>query len=134
MSADQKEGYETFKSVGCVSCHQGANVGGNMFQRFGVLGDYFKDRGDVSEPDYGRFNVTKSEADRYVFRVPSLRNVEYTAPYFHDGSAQTLPQAIQVMATYQLGRSLSDHQVAVIEAFLKALSGDAARPAPDHHG
>ncbi len=126
MSADQRDGYETFKSVGCVACHQGANVGGNMFQRFGVLGDYFKDRGDVSEPDYGRFNVTKNEADRFVFRVPSLRNVEHTAPYFHDGSAPTLPQAIQVMATYQLGRSLSDRQVTVIEAFLKSLSGPAA--------
>jgi cytochrome c peroxidase len=67
-----------------------------------------------------------------VFRVPSLRNVEYTAPYFHDGSAQTLPQAIQVMATYQLGRSLGDRQLAVIEAFLKSLSGPTARsPAPD---
>jgi cytochrome c peroxidase len=132
MSSEQKEGYETFKSVGCVSCHQGANVGGNMFQRFGVFGDYFKDRGDVSEPDYGRFNATKNEADRFVFRVPSLRNVEYTAPYFHDGSAQTLPQAIQVMATYQLGRSLGDRQLAVIEAFLKSLSGPTARsPAPD---
>jgi cytochrome c peroxidase len=129
MSADQKEGYDTFKSVGCISCHQGANVGGNMFQRFGVLGDYFKDRGGVSEPDYGRFNATKNEADRFVFRVPSLRNVEYTAPYFHDGSAQTLPQAIQVMATYQLGRSLSDRQVTVIDAFLKSLSGPAARVA-----
>jgi cytochrome c peroxidase len=127
MSSQQKEGYETFKAVGCVSCHQGANVGGNMFQRFGVFGDYFADRGGVSEPDYGRFNVTKDEADRFVFRVPSLRNVEYTAPYFHDGSAQTLPQAIQVMATYQLGRSLSSHQVTVIEAFLRSLSGPNAR-------
>jgi cytochrome c peroxidase len=127
MSADQREGYDTFKSVGCISCHQGANVGGNMFQRFGVLGDYFKDRGGVSEPDYGRFNATKNEADRFVFRVPSLRNVEYTAPYFHDGSAQTLQQAIQVMATYQLGRSLSERQVMVIDAFLKSLSGPTAR-------
>lgn len=123
---DQREGYETFKSVGCIACHQGANVGGNMYQRFGVLGDYFKDRGNVTEADYGRFNVTHNEADRFVFRVPSLRNVEYTAPYFHDGSAQTLPQAIQVMATYQLGRSLSDRQVTVIEAFLKSLSGPMA--------
>jgi cytochrome c peroxidase len=97
-----------------------------MFQRFGVLGDYFADRGDVSESDFGRFNATKNEADRFVFRVPSLRNVEYTAPYFHDGSAQTLLQAIQVMATYQLGRSLSERQGMVIEAFLRSLSGPTA--------
>jgi cytochrome c peroxidase len=123
MTADQKEGYETFKSMGCIACHQGVNVGGNMFQRFGVLGDYFKDRGNISTADYGRFNVTHNEADRHVFRVPSLRNVERTAPYFHDGSAQTLRQAITVMAKYQLGRSLGDRQAEVIEAFLRSLSG-----------
>ena len=127
LTEDQKEGYLTFKSVGCVACHQGANVGGNMFQRFGVLGDYFKDRGNVVPADNGRFNVTHNDADRFVFRVPSLRNVEYTAPYFHDGSAPTLDRAVQVMAKYQLGRSLSDRQVALIEAFLKSLSGAALR-------
>jgi cytochrome c peroxidase len=130
LSAEEQEGYATFKSVGCIACHQGANVGGNMFQRFGVLGDYFKDRGNVSEADYGRFNVTHNEADRFVFRVPSLRNVEHTAPYFHDGSAPTLQRAIQVMATYQLGRSLSDRQVEVIEAFLKSLSGAVSAKTP----
>jgi cytochrome c peroxidase len=129
LSVEQREGYETFKSVGCIACHQGANVGGNMFQRFGVLGDYFKDRGHVTEADYGRFNVTHNEADRFVFRVPSLRNVRDTAPYFHDGSAPTLRRAIQVMAKYQLGRSLTDQQGDVIEAFLGSLSGsvDAAK-------
>jgi cytochrome c peroxidase len=126
LSAEQKGGYETFKAVGCIACHQGRNVGGNMFQRFGVLGDYFKDRGDVKESDYGRFNVTHNEADRFVFRVPSLRNVERTAPYFHDGSAATLAQAVQVMARYQLGRKLADEQVAGIIAFLKSLSGELA--------
>lgn len=126
LGPDQKEGYATFKAVGCVACHQGANVGGNMLQRFGVMGDYFKDRGDLTEADNGRFNVTHNEADRFVFRVPSLRNVEYTAPYFHDGSAKTLERAIQVMAKYQLGRSLSDRQVAVIESFLKSLSSPMA--------
>lgn len=127
LTEDQKEGYVTFKSVGCIACHQGANVGGNMFQRFGVLGDYFKDRGNLAQADNGRFNVTHNDADRFVFRVPSLRNVEYTAPYFHDGSAPTLGRAVQVMAKYQLGRSLSDRQLAVIEAFLKSLSGAAIR-------
>jgi cytochrome c peroxidase len=123
LDAQARSGYETFKSVGCIACHQGSNVGGNMFQRFGVLGDYFKDRGKVVEADYGRYNVTKNESDRFVFRVPSLRNVEHTAPYFHDGSAETLEQAVQVMAKYQLGRKLGPEQVGGILAFLRSLSG-----------
>jgi cytochrome c peroxidase len=126
FSSEARKGYETFKAVGCIACHQGQNVGGNMFQRFGVLGDYFKDRGAVTEADYGRYNVTHDENDRYVFRVPSLRNVEFTAPYFHDASAETLPAAVQVMARYQLGRKLSPEQVAAIIAFLKSLSGPMA--------
>ncbi len=123
LSAEQKAGYELFKSVGCVACHQGKNVGGNMFQRFGVLRDYFKDKKQLTLADYGRYNVTKNENDRFVFRVPSLRNVEHTAPYFHDASAQTLDQAVQVMAKYQLGRHLTEPQVAQIVAFLESLSG-----------
>ena len=94
-----------------------------MFQRFGVLSDYFKDKGKLTDADYGRFNVTKNESDRFVFRVPSLRNVEHTAPYFHDGSAETLERAVQVMAKYQLGRELGDSEVSSIVAFLRSLSG-----------
>lgn len=123
LTAEQKEGYELFKSAGCIACHQGANVGGNMFQRFGVLGNYFAERGNVTQADYGRFNVTHEESDRHVFRVPSLRNVELTAPYFHDGTAQTLDRAVRVMAKFQLGRQLTDLQVERIVAFLKALTG-----------
>ncbi len=123
LSSQQKAGYELFKSVGCIACHQGKNVGGNMFQRFGVLRDYFKDKGKLTEADYGRYNVTKNESDRFVFRVPSLRNVEHTAPYFHDASAQTLDQAVQIMAKYQLGRRLTDAQVSQIVGFLASLSG-----------
>lgn len=130
LDAEARKGYETFKSVGCIACHQGSNVGGNMFQRFGVLGNYFEDRGNVTEADYGRYNVTKNESDRFVFRVPSLRNVEHTAPYFHDGSARTLSEAIQVMARYQLGRKLGDEQVAAIIAFLRSLSGPELEAAP----
>jgi cytochrome c peroxidase len=126
LSAEARVGYEMFKSVGCIACHQGRNVGGNMFQRFGVLGDYFKDRGHVGLADYGRYNVTHNESDRFVFKVPSLRNVVLTAPYFHDGSAATLPQAVQVMARYQLGRKLNDEQVREIIAFLSALAGEQA--------
>jgi cytochrome c peroxidase len=123
LSREQREGYELFKSAGCIACHQGANVGGNMFQRFGVMGNYFEERGHVTDADYGRFNVTHNESDRFVFRVPSLRNVELTAPYFHDGSADTLERAVRVMAKFQLGRQLTDEQVSRIVSFLKSLTG-----------
>ena len=132
ITATQKAGYELFKSVGCVACHQGANAGGNMFQRFGVFGDYFKDRGNITQADYGRFNVTGNESDRFVFRVPSLRMVAHTAPYFHDGSAKTLTQAVQVMAKYQLGRNLTGEQVSSIVAFLECLSDHGATVAVAH--
>ncbi|PWU19285.1 MAG: cytochrome B6 [Bdellovibrio sp.] len=121
-----KKGYENFKSFGCISCHQGVNVGGNMYQTMGVMGNYFKDRGTpITEADLGRFAVTKREADKYVFRVPSLRNVELTAPYFHDGSASTLEDAVRVMAKYQLGRQISDREIDSVVAFLKTLTGKA---------
>src|SRR6185436_12045908 len=94
INGDEKQGYQLFKNYGCVACHQGQGVGGNMYQTFGVLGNYFKDKGKVTEADLGRFTVTKNELDRHVFKVPSLRNVELTAPYFHDGSAKTLEEAI----------------------------------------
>lgn len=123
LSSEQKEGYELFKSAGCIACHQGENVGGNMFQRFGVMGDYFADRGHPTDADNGRFNVTHLESDRHVFRVPSLRNVELTAPYFHDGTGETLERAVRVMAKYQLGRQLTDDQVSHLVAFLKTLTG-----------
>jgi cytochrome c peroxidase len=124
LTKEEKEGYHLFEDYGCVSCHQGINVGGNMFQKFGVLGDYFADRGNVTKPDWGRFNVTGQEKDRYVFRVPSLRNVELTSPYFHDGTATTLEQAIVVMAKYQLGRPLTSNQIDLIIQFLKTLTGE----------
>ncbi len=124
ITADEEAGYALFKSHGCISCHQGVNVGGNLFQKFGAMSDYFKDRGGVSEADYGRFNVTKREEDRYVFRVASLRNVALTAPYFHDGRAPTLEIAVQVMSKYQLGRKLTPEQTRLLVAFLKTLTGE----------
>lgn len=124
LTPAEKEGYRIFKVYGCVSCHQGMNIGGNIFQRFGVMGDYFANRGKIDKVDLGRFNVTHDPADRYVFRVPSLRNVALTPPYFHDGSAQTLEQAIAVMAKYQLGRPLSNQQTELIAQFLRTLSGE----------
>ncbi len=124
LTQEEKEGYNLFKEYGCVSCHQGINVGGNMFQKFGVMGDYFADRGNVTKADLGRFNVTGQEKDRYVFRVPSLRNVEITSPYFHDGTAETLEQSVNVMVKYQLGRSLKSEQLNLIIQFLKTLTGE----------
>ncbi len=123
LSKKQKEGYDLFKANGCIACHQGQNVGGNMYQRFGVFGNYFEDRGGAKKPDFGRFNVTGKESDRFVFRVPSLRNVALTAPYFHDGSAKTLPEAVGIMAKYQLGREISSGQVEKLVAFLESLTG-----------
>ncbi len=124
ITQDEKEGYRFFKDLGCVVCHQGVNVGGNMFQTLGKFGNYFEDRGDVKKSDWGRFNVTGSEKDRYKFKVPSLRNVEFTAPYFHDGSQTSLEDAVETMAKYQLGRTLSNEETDAIVKFLKSLSGE----------
>ena len=124
ITAGEIKGYELFKKYGCVACHQGVAVGGNMFQTFGVMGDYFAKRGNPTEADLGRFNVTKSEADRHVFKVPSLRNVALTAPYFHDGSAATLNDAVAVMFKYQLGRAASKEDQQHIVMFLHTLTGE----------
>jgi cytochrome c peroxidase len=122
IPADAWAGYLLFKSLGCVACHQGTGVGGNMFQRMGLLADYFADRGGVTSVDLGRYNVTGREEDRFVFKVPSLRNVALTAPYFHDGSAATLEEAVRIMARYQLGRSVTAEETRLIAAFLHTLT------------
>jgi len=123
LSAEQQSGYQLFKSYGCIACHQGGNVGGNMFQLFGVMGDFFADRKIILEVDQGRFNVTGKADDMHRFRVPSLRNVALSAPYFHDGTADTLEQAVMVMATYQLGRPVSLDDAQLIVKFLHSLNG-----------
>lgn len=124
ISEKAKSGYQLFKNMGCVSCHQGQNLGGNLFQYFGVMDNYFQDRGNIKKADYGRYNVTGKEEDRFKFKVPSLRNIALTAPYFHDASAETLGDAIRVMARYQLGRPITESQVDQIEAFLLTLTGE----------
>jgi cytochrome c peroxidase len=128
ITADEKRGYERFKAYGCVGCHQGVNVGGNMLQRFGAMNDYFADRrkaGVAPAPgDEGRFRVTKNDEDLHVFKVPSLRNVALTAPYFHDGSAATLEEAVDVMFRYQLGRAAPAEDKALIAGFLRSLTGE----------
>ncbi|HET9933664.1 MAG TPA: cytochrome c peroxidase, partial [Polyangiaceae bacterium] len=124
LSSEARQGYSLFKSFGCVSCHQGVAVGANMLETFGVMRDYFADRGERSDADRGRMNVTGRDEDRHVFRVPSLRNVAVTAPYFHDGSAPTLDEAVKVMARYQLGRELDPNEIGAIVAFLGSLTGE----------
>ena len=124
LTARESEGYRLFKDHGCVVCHQGVNVGGNMFQTMGKMGDYFADRGNVTESDLGRFNVTKDPRDKYKFKVPTLRNVALTAPYFHDAGADTLEAAVQTMAKYQLGMTFSDEEIQLIIAFLHSLTGE----------
>lgn len=95
-----------------------------MFQKFGVLNSYFSQRGNITEADYGRFNVTGNEADRHVFKVPSLRMAAHTAPYLHDGSAATLREAVDVMFRYQLGREAPDAHKDAIVAFIRTLAGE----------
>jgi cytochrome c peroxidase len=123
ITPEEEQGYRLFKEYGCVACHQGANVGGNLFQQFGVFYNPFAARPTALEADLGRFTLTGKMSDRHVFRVPSLRNVAVTAPYFHDGSAATLAEAVETMARSQLGRELSGEDIARIVAFLDTLTG-----------
>lgn len=124
LTPREKFGYQRFKEYGCIACHQGVNIGGNMFQKFGIMGDYFVDRGNPTRADEGRFNITGDENDHQVFKVPSLRNVAATAPYFHDGSAPTLERAVEVMFKYQLGREPLKNDTTLIVEFLKTLTGE----------
>lgn len=124
ITEDEKKGYQKFKQYGCIACHQGVNVGGNMFQKFGVMGDYFVQRGNPTEADLGRYLVTKDESDKHVFKVPSLRNVTLTAPYFHDASAKSLEDAVDVMFRYQLGRVGTKEDKKFILLFLNTLTGE----------
>jgi cytochrome c peroxidase len=130
LSSEAREGYALFKSRGCVSCHQGALVGGNLFARLGIMKPYYRDPEAVQGSDLGRFLVSAREEDRFVFRVPSLRNVASTAPYLHDGSLPTLDMAVSVMASYQLGRALDPGEIERIVAFLESLTGSPAEAPP----
>jgi len=124
LTETQKYGYERFKQLGCISCHQGVNIGGNMYHKIGIIHDYFADRGDISDVDYGLFNITNNERDKFKFKVPSLRNVILTAPYFHDGTSETLKDAIEKMAYYQLGERISQNDTLAIETFVASLTGE----------
>ena len=116
LSDQAKRGYRLFQSKGCVICHNGVNIGGNLYNKFGIYQD-------ANSTQMGRYHVTKRPEDKYVFKVPSLRNVALTAPYMHDGRFQTLEEAVRFMTEYQLGRFITPNEVADIVAFLKSLTG-----------
>ena len=124
LSPVERRGYDIFKAYGCVACHQGINVGGSMFQKFGIFQEAPAPH-DPSRPvDLGRFLLTQVTRDREVFRVPSLRNVAVTAPYFHDGRTSSLEDAVAMMARVQLGRTLSQADIDAIVQFLHTLTGE----------
>ncbi len=124
ISAAQQQGYRLFIDYGCVSCHQGVNLGGNLLARFGIYQNAFDNTDNLTPFDYGRYQLTGKPDDKFVFRVPSLRNVAVTAPYFHNGSADTLEQAIKTMARIQLNIKIPQHDVEKIKAFLQSLTGE----------
>jgi cytochrome c peroxidase len=122
LTAEQKEGLKLFMDKGCSGCHAGINVGGQMYAPFGVVekpGAAFLPPGDK-----GRFELTKTVSDEYVFRVPPLRNIELTPPYFHTGKSWDLRQAVAVMASSQLGQKLTDDEISKITAYLRSLTGE----------
>ncbi len=122
LSAEERLGLRTFIDTGCTSCHSGVAVGGGKLRKFGVKEEYWKATGS-KEIDRGRIDISKDSADLYVFKVPGLRNVEMTPPYFHDGSIGSLPDAVRIMARVQLGKNLSEEETAAIVTFLKSLTG-----------
>ncbi|MBL3588938.1 MAG: cytochrome B6 [gamma proteobacterium endosymbiont of Lamellibrachia anaximandri] len=125
------EGYLKFKDYGCASCHQGMNVGGNMYGYMGTMGNYFSVRDTpVTKADLGRQNVTGRSEDRFLFKVPSLRLAVINGPYFHDGSTETLEEAIRIMARHQLGRDIPTKDVKSIISFLRTLVGEHPRLNP----
>jgi cytochrome c peroxidase len=124
LNNEEQAGYRLFKQLGCISCHQGINIGGNMYQKLGIMEDYFAARGHLTDADQGRFSVTNQARDRHFFKVPSLRNIALTPPYLHDGSAKELEDAVKVMARYQLGRKVDADEVSKIAAFLRTLTGE----------
>lgn len=117
ISNETKQGYELFKTQGCIACHHGVNVGGNLYAKFGIISQ-------LQSSSQGRYEVTKNELDKYYFKVPTLRNIELTAPYLHDGRIDNLEDVVKFMAHYQLGKSLSQEDVDKIVLFLKSLTGN----------
>lgn len=125
MTAEELTGYDLFKKYNCATCHVGENMGGQSYELMGIKQDYFADRGtELTIEDNGRFKETKNERDRHRFKVPGLRNVALTAPYFHDGTQATLDEAVKAMAKYEVGIELSEEEVKQIVAFMHTLTGE----------
>ena len=125
ITENEIAGYELFKKYDCATCHVGEILGGKSYELIGVQHDYFADRqAEMTEEDNGRFKQTQIERDRHRFKVPGLRNIELTAPYFHDGSMATMDDAVRAMAKYQLGIDLPQQEVDKIVAFLRTLTGE----------
>ncbi len=129
LTAEQKEGYALFKDYKCATCHAGVNMGGLSYELMGQRADYFKDRevnvkSGLTDADNGRWAQTKVERDRYRFKTPTLRNVALTWPYYHDGSVQTLDEAVTMMARYQTGREMKQEEVTKVVGFLETLTGE----------
>lgn len=124
LTADEQEGYRLFMADGCYKCHAGQALGGTSFEKFSLYGNYFADRGNPTPADDGRFSVTKNEADRHKFKVPTLRNITLTFPYLHDGSTSDLAKVVKLMGRYQLHSDLPDSDVALVVKFLDTLTGD----------
>lgn len=125
---EEIKGLQAFMDVGCITCHAGAQLGGNMFQKFGVFKPYWEKTGS-EKIDEGKFEVTQNESDKYFFKVPGLRNIEKTYPYFHDGSIKSLDEAVRIMAEVQLNKELSEEELANIISFLNALTGEVPKEA-----
>lgn len=117
LTPEEKKGAQLFVDSGCAACHNGVGIGGGMYQKLGLVKPY-------PTKDMGRYVATKNESDKMVFKVPSLRNVDKTGPYFHDGSVKTLPEAVSKMAEFQLGKQLTPEQVNEIVVFLKTLTAE----------
>ncbi len=117
ISDSAKEGYLLFKAKGCIACHNGVNIGGNMYAKFGTLEG-------MDDDDLGRYEVTKDKADKYLFKVPTLRNIALTSPYMHNGKYKTLKEVVKFMAHYQIGKIISDEEIDKIVSFLETLTGE----------
>ena len=125
LTTDQLEGYELFKKYDCATCHTGPNLGGLSYELMGLRRHYFAERGlELTHEDNGRYKETQQERDRHRFKVPGLRNVEHTWPYYHDGTRETLEDAVRDMGIYQSGVDLTDTEVNQITSFLKTLTGE----------
>ncbi len=120
LTKKEKIGYKLFQEYGCISCHNGRNIGGNLFQKVGIISDYFPNE----NKHFGRYNLTKEEEDKFYFKVPTLRNIELTSPYLHDGSVKSLKEVIEVMLKYQIGAIYTKQDIEYIEEFLKTLTGE----------